>query len=130
MSEYNIYAGPREPHVSGVGLVETLAADLEAAFGITFYRDTDGPLPICTWGDRERWLSFCVSAPPDLDEPHYSHPARITAQQPDSDAWAHEVFDALEATGRYSLFMLEDHCILLRTNSEQARTQWEEAQTR
>ncbi|MFB7026563.1 MULTISPECIES: hypothetical protein [unclassified Streptomyces] len=63
--------------------------------------------------------------PPDLDEPHHSHPARVTANQPDSDAWAHQVFDALDATGRYLLFTIEDDWKLVRTNSEVARTQWE-----
>ncbi|MFE3073082.1 hypothetical protein [Streptomyces sp. NPDC059247] len=126
MSEYNIYTGFREPQAPGVTLAETLWDDLEAAFGIGFSGDTGGQSPSFTWGDGERWLSVWVAVPPDLDEPHRSHPARVTANQPDSDAWAHQVFDALEATGRYSLFTIEDDWKLVRTNSEVARAQWED----
>lgn len=126
MSEYDIYAGPREPQVPGATLAETLWADLAAAFGIRFNGDARGSSPSFTWGDSERWLSVWVAEPPDLDEPDHSHPARITANQPDSDAWAQRVFDALDATGRYSLFMIEDDHALVRTNSESARTQWDD----
>ncbi|MGT2532617.1 hypothetical protein ACU4GG_40280 [Streptomyces nojiriensis] len=126
MSEYNIYAGLREPQAPGGTLAETLWADLEAAFGIGFSGDAGGQSPSFTWGDNERWLSVWVAVPPDLDEPYHSHPARVTANQPDSDAWAHRVFDTLNATGRYSLFMIEDDWKLVRSNSEVARTQWED----
>ncbi|MFF3609721.1 hypothetical protein [Streptomyces sp. NPDC002463] len=126
MSEYGIYAGFREPQAPGATLAETLRADLEAAFGIRFFCDTDGRSPSFTWGDNARWLSVWVAVPPDLDEPHRSHPARVTANQADSDAWAHRVFEALDATGRYSLFMIEDDEDLVRTNSELARAQWED----
>ncbi|MFB7026564.1 MULTISPECIES: hypothetical protein [unclassified Streptomyces] len=54
MSEYNIYAGFREPQVPGVTLAETLWADLEAAFGIRFSGDAGGQCPSFTWGDYER----------------------------------------------------------------------------
>lgn len=126
MSEYDIYAGHRQPQAPLVTLAKTLWADLEAGFGIRFSGDADGQSPSFTWGDNERWLSVWVAVPPDLDEPHHSHPARVTANQPDSGAWAHRVFDALDGTGRYSLFMIEDAEDLVRTNSELARTQWED----
>ncbi|MFJ5552202.1 hypothetical protein [Streptomyces sp. NPDC093225] len=126
MSGCNIYAGHREPLLSGVTLAETLWTDLEAAFGVRFSGDAGGHSPSFTWGDGEHWLSVWVSVPPDLDEPYRSHPARVTAHQPDSDAWAQRVFDALASTGRYSLFVIEDHHALVRTNSELARTQWED----
>ncbi|MFD9049747.1 hypothetical protein [Streptomyces zaomyceticus] len=123
---YNIYAGHRDPQVPGATLAETLWADLEAAFGIRFNGDACGKSPSFTWRESERWLSVWVAVPPDRDEPDHSHPARVTAHQPDSDAWAQRVFDALDATGRYSLFMIEDDHALVRTNSESARTQWDD----
>ncbi|MFZ4301990.1 hypothetical protein ACOZE3_29275 [Streptomyces cinereoruber] len=126
MSGYDIYASFRGPQAPGATLAKALQADLEAAFGIEFFCDTDGRSPSFTWGDNEHWLSVWVAVPPDLDEPHHSHPARVTANQPDSDAWAHRVFNALDATGRYSLFLIEGDEDLVRTNSELARTQWEE----
>ncbi|MGW6963688.1 hypothetical protein ACWGET_06495 [Streptomyces zaomyceticus] len=123
---YNIYAGHRDPQVPGATLAETLWADLEAAFGIQFNGDACGKSPSFTWRESERWLSVWVAVPPDRDEPDHSHPARVTAHQPDSGAWAQRVFDALDATGRYSLFMIEDDHALVRTNSESARTQWDD----
>ncbi|WP_327263218.1 hypothetical protein OG444_18430 [Streptomyces sp. NBC_01232] len=126
MSEYNIHAGHRGPQVPGLTLAETLWTDLEAAFGLSFSGNAGGQSPSFAWRDYQRWLSVWVAVPPDLDEPDRSHPARVTANQPDSDAWAHRVFDALDATGRYSLFMIEDHWALVRTNSELARAQWED----
>ena len=85
MSEYDIYAGFRGPQAPGATLAEALRADLEVAFGTEFFCDTDGRSPSFTWGDNEHWLSCWVAVPPDLDEPHHSHPARVTANQPDSD---------------------------------------------
>ncbi|WP_406065445.1 hypothetical protein OG462_39295 [Streptomyces sp. NBC_01077] len=128
MSEYNVYAGFRGQQPPGAVLAEALWADLEAAFGIGFTDNSSGYGPSFTWGDGDRWLSVWVTVPPDLDEPYHSHPARITANQTDSDAFAHRVFEALDATGRYSLFTIEDDWKLIRTNSELARTQWEEQQ--
>ncbi|CAM5651698.1 hypothetical protein GCM10010222_12730 [Streptomyces tanashiensis] len=128
MSEYNIHAGFREPQTPGAVLAEALWADLEAAFGIGFTDNSSSYGPSFTWGDGDRWLSVFVTVPPDLDEPSRSHPARITANQPDSDAWANQVFEALDATGRYSMYTIEDDWKLVRTNSELARTQWEEQQ--
>jgi hypothetical protein len=127
MSEYDIHAGFRGPQVPGATLGEALRADLEAALGVTFSGDAGAPSPSFTWGDGDCWLSVWVAVPPDLDEPHRSHPARVSAVQTDTDAFAHRVFEALDGTGRYSLFMIEDHEDLVRTNSHLARTQWDEA---
>ncbi|WP_158718966.1 hypothetical protein [Streptomyces globisporus] len=50
MSAYDIYAGFREPQAPGATLAEGLRADLEAAFGIEFFCDTDGRSPSFPWG--------------------------------------------------------------------------------
>ncbi|WP_432113865.1 hypothetical protein [Streptomyces sp. S1] len=126
MNEYNIHAGLRGPRAPGAALAQALRADLEAAFGIGFTEDGDGHGPTFTWGDGDRWLSLWVADPPDRDEPHHSHPARITAAETDANAFAHQVFEALDTTGRYSLFMIDDDWELVRTNSDLARAQWDE----
>ncbi|MEU2391385.1 hypothetical protein [Streptomyces sp. NPDC007369] len=98
-----------------------MGAAVERGLRIRFAGDAQAS----AWGDAERWLGVYVSEPPDLDQPHHSHPARVTAWGTDSDAWAHRVFDALDATGRYSLFMVLDHEDLVRANSDLARAQWD-----
>lgn len=50
MSEYNIYAGHRQPQAPGATLAKTLWADLEADLGIRFSGDADGQSPSFTWG--------------------------------------------------------------------------------
>ncbi|MEW1902468.1 MULTISPECIES: hypothetical protein [unclassified Streptomyces] len=126
MSEYNIHAGFREQEAPGAALAQALWEELETAFGIGFTDNGTGFGPSFTWGDGDRWLTVRVPVIPDKDEPDHSHPARITANQTDTDAFAHQVFEALDATGRYSLFMIEDDWQLVRTNSDLARAQWDE----
>ncbi|MFC8174228.1 hypothetical protein ACFUJ0_19190 [Streptomyces sp. NPDC057242] len=128
MSAYNIYAGFREREAPASALAQALRAELETAFGIGFTDHDTGFASSFTWGDGDRWLTVSVPAIPDRDEPHRSRPARITAHRTDTDAFAHQVFEALDATGRYSLFMIEDDWRLVRTNSDLARAQWDEAQ--